>query len=93
MVAKGEAWDDEFGYKENKAIPAMARASTRLCLTLTERAIESNRNDTFNLSLAEKCFAWEQERKNVTFLSIGIGMATRLLVTAFLYNSLIGTIH
>jgi hypothetical protein len=63
MVAKGEAWDDECGYKENKAISAMARASTRLCLTLTERAIESNRNDTFNLLLAEKCFAWEQERK------------------------------
>jgi hypothetical protein len=55
---------------------------------LTERAIRLGRNDTLNLSLLKKCFAWKQERKNVTFLSIGIGTTTQLRPTASLNDIL-----
>jgi hypothetical protein len=86
-----EAWNDECGYKENKgnkAISAMARASTGLCLILTERAMESNNY----LGVIRLTCQWLRNAllasKNVTFLSIGDwhGDSTSVLLTAFLYN-------
>jgi len=71
-------------YKGNKAIFAMVKAQT--WPRLTERA---SRIGMIRLTClpAEKCSAWMAgTRTNVTFLSIGIGTATWLLLTAFLNN-------
>lgn len=87
MVAKGKCELMKAVYKGDKAIFAMVKAQTWLCLT--EGASRIGMIRLICLSLAEKCFAWMAgTRANVTFLSIGIGGATWLFLTAFLNNNL-----